>query len=224
MFSRDYWAHFAPDGTSPWTFIKAQGYNYIYAGENLARGYYTAADVVNAWMESPEHRQNVLSPKYQNVGFAVSTGKLSGEDTVLIVEMLGSTYLATEEQKKVAVATTSDTQSENTNQEPAVQEVIQTPTPTPTEIPLPTPAPVLSTNGSSIAKLSSDNKSLINVQGISSGPSQAIVSLFIFILLLDFVLIERRKILRYVGHNLDHVFFLSLILMILIIVFRGSVL
>ena len=60
-------------------------------GENLARGFNSASDVINAWMNSPEHRQNVLSPNYQNVGFAVATGNLSGEDTVLVVEMLGST-------------------------------------------------------------------------------------------------------------------------------------
>src|ERR1035437_764129 len=93
MFSKDYWAHNAPDGTTPWTFIKAAGYNYVYAGENLARGFNSTSDVATAWMNSPEHRQNVLSPNYQNVGFAVASGKLSGEDTVLVVEMLGSTSL-----------------------------------------------------------------------------------------------------------------------------------
>lgn len=50
MFTKDYWAHVSPDGTSPWVFIKASGYNYIYAGENLARGFTTPTDVVNAWM------------------------------------------------------------------------------------------------------------------------------------------------------------------------------
>ena len=96
MFNKDYWAHNAPDGTTPWSFIKGAGYNYIYAGENLARGFKSAQDVVNAWMASPEHRQNMLSSSYQNVGFAVATGKLTGEDTILVVEMLGSTNLAQE--------------------------------------------------------------------------------------------------------------------------------
>ena len=107
MFSKDYWAHNAPDGTTPWVFIKSTGYNYIYAGENLARGFNSASEVINAWMNSPEHRQNVLSPNYQNVGFAAATGKLSGEDTVLVVEMLGSTTLApiaSEAKKPIAVA------------------------------------------------------------------------------------------------------------------------
>src|ERR1035437_634402 len=108
MFSKDYWAHNSPDGTTPWVFIKSAGYNYIYAGENLARGFSNTSDVINAWMNSPEHRQNVLSSNYQNVGFAVATGKLSGEDTVLVVEMLGSTSLggsvATQNSNPPAVA------------------------------------------------------------------------------------------------------------------------
>src|ERR1035437_7435512 len=94
MFAQNYWAHISPDGKTPWVFIKAAGYNYIYAGENLARGFTSAQDVINAWMASPEHRKNMLSTNYQSVGYAVETGKLNGEDTVLVVEMLGSTALA----------------------------------------------------------------------------------------------------------------------------------
>ena len=85
MFQKDYWAHFAPDGTSPWSFIKAAGYGYSYAGENLAKGFVSSQDVVTAWMNSPSHRENLLSPKYKDIGFAVAEGKLQGEETVLVV-------------------------------------------------------------------------------------------------------------------------------------------
>src|SRR5204863_2082531 len=94
MFAKNYWAHNAPDGTTPWVFIKSSGYEYIYAGENLARGFTTSQSVVDAWMASPEHKENMLSKNYKNVGFAVATGNLNGEDTVLVVEMLGSTNYA----------------------------------------------------------------------------------------------------------------------------------
>src|SRR3990167_5113991 len=36
MFEKDYWAHNSPDGKTPWFFIRGTGYNYVYAGENLA--------------------------------------------------------------------------------------------------------------------------------------------------------------------------------------------
>jgi hypothetical protein len=48
MFAKNYWAHNSPDGLTPWFFIKNAGYSYVYAGENLARGFHNANDVVNA--------------------------------------------------------------------------------------------------------------------------------------------------------------------------------
>jgi len=91
MFEHNFWAHNAPDGKVPWDFMKEQGYIYVYAGENLARGYSNAQEVVDAWMNSPEHRQNLLSPNYQEVGFAVEQGDLTGEkNTTLVVQMLGN--------------------------------------------------------------------------------------------------------------------------------------
>ena len=63
MFTNNYWAHNAPDGTTPWVFIKQVGYEYTYAGENLARGFATSDDVVKAWMASPTHKENMLSSK-----------------------------------------------------------------------------------------------------------------------------------------------------------------
>src|SRR5581483_392807 len=95
MFAKNYWAHFAPDGsTTPWMFIKNSGYDYLYAGENLAKGFTSSSDVVTAWMNSPSHRENILSPKYKDIGFAVKEGTLQGEDTVLVVQMFGSQQTA----------------------------------------------------------------------------------------------------------------------------------
>lgn len=92
MFAKNYWAHFAPDGsTSPWEFIKASGYNYQFAGENLAKGFTDSSSIVAAWMNSPSHRDNILSTRYRDVGFAIVPGSLQGEDTVLVVEMFGAT-------------------------------------------------------------------------------------------------------------------------------------
>jgi uncharacterized protein YkwD len=90
MFAKDYWAHNSPDGTTPWYFIKNSGYNYIYAGENLAKGFTDSRDVVNAWMASPSHKENLLSENFKDVGFAVKTGKLGGEDTFLVVQEFGN--------------------------------------------------------------------------------------------------------------------------------------
>lgn len=105
MFEKNYWAHFAPDGsTTPWYFIKKEGYEYTYAGENLAKGFTDSDEIVSAWMNSPSHKENMLSDKYQDVGFAVGEGDLTGEKTTLVVEMFGSTN------EKINVSESSNSQ------------------------------------------------------------------------------------------------------------------
>lgn len=67
---RNYWAHFAPDGTSPWDFIHDTGYEYYYAGENLCRDNNIEVCMQN-FMESPKHRDNILDSNYKDVGIGI---------------------------------------------------------------------------------------------------------------------------------------------------------
>lgn len=90
MFGQNYWAHISPTGTTPWKFITSSGYEYLYAGENLARNFNTSEEVVNAWMNSPSHRANILKPEYKDIGLAILNGKLNGEDTTLVVQEFGA--------------------------------------------------------------------------------------------------------------------------------------
>ncbi|MBB0996344.1 hypothetical protein G6024_04370 [Dietzia maris] len=60
MVQHNYFAHVAPDGTEPWHYFREAGYTYQHAGENLARNFTDDGAVVQAWMESPTHRDNVL--------------------------------------------------------------------------------------------------------------------------------------------------------------------
>lgn len=95
MLNKDYWAHVAPDGTQPWKFFIDFGYKYRYAGENLARDFSDAGSAVDAWMASPSHKENMLSPKYKEIGIGVVEGDLAGVDTTIIVQFFGSTYADT---------------------------------------------------------------------------------------------------------------------------------
>ncbi len=90
MLTRNYWAHFAPDGTSPWHFISQSGYQYKGAGENLAMDFSDDQAVMDGWMASPTHRANVLNPAYQDVGVAVVDGQLQGHETTLVVAHYGT--------------------------------------------------------------------------------------------------------------------------------------
>ena len=89
MIAKNYWSHYSPTGDSPWDFIDAAGYRYQFAAENLARDYATADGVVQAWMNSPEHRANLLSPTYTETGLSVSFQGLGDDTGMLVVQHFG---------------------------------------------------------------------------------------------------------------------------------------
>jgi hypothetical protein len=100
MFANNYWAHFGPNGETPWQFITASGYRYESAGENLAKNFLYSKNVVSAWMNSPTHRENMLRKDFTEVGFAVVDGGLVGEQTTLVVQMFGRPSEAIQVQNK----------------------------------------------------------------------------------------------------------------------------
>jgi len=89
MFNSNYWAHVSPTGTQPWSFITKAGYNYLHAGENLARDFSEPQKIVTAWMASPTHRRNILDSRYKDIGIAVMDGYINGVETTLVVQMFG---------------------------------------------------------------------------------------------------------------------------------------
>ncbi|QQG44538.1 MAG: hypothetical protein HYW86_01320 [Candidatus Roizmanbacteria bacterium] len=92
MFNKNYWAHFSPEGTTPWDFILSSEYQYEFAGENLAKNFMFSQGVIDAWMNSKTHRENILKRDYSEIGFAVVNGVLNGEQTTLVVQMFGKSY------------------------------------------------------------------------------------------------------------------------------------
>lgn len=71
MKDKGYFAHTAPDGTTPWDLMKAQGVTYKAAGENIAHGQRDAAAAEKAFMNSPGHRANILNKNYTHVGIGI---------------------------------------------------------------------------------------------------------------------------------------------------------
>lgn len=91
MIRNNYWSHVSPSGVGPWYWISAAGYPYEYAGENLAQGSADDAVVMAAWMASPEHRANLLSPNYRDMGCGFAEGVLLGNQTTVVACDFGST-------------------------------------------------------------------------------------------------------------------------------------
>ena len=89
MVQHNYWSHNSPDGQTPWNFITNAGYNYQLAGENLAYGFTSAQAVITGWMNSSEHRANMLNSAYSDVGFGVASAtnfQDKGPETVVVAE------------------------------------------------------------------------------------------------------------------------------------------
>lgn len=89
MAEKGYFAHNSPEGITPWHWIRKAGYEFIYAGENLAVNFSDSSDVNNAWMNSPGHRANILNDKFTEVGIATARGIYKDQETVFVVEMFG---------------------------------------------------------------------------------------------------------------------------------------
>jgi uncharacterized protein YkwD len=68
MAMQDYFDHIALDGSEPWDRMTREGYQYSVAAENIAAGFLTPETVVEAWMESPGHRANILAPDVEEIG------------------------------------------------------------------------------------------------------------------------------------------------------------
>ncbi len=90
MFAQQYFAHVGPQGESALTVASSVGYAYLAMGENLALGLYAGdAGVVNAWMNSPGHRANILNTHYTQIGVAVREGRFQGQETWIAVQVFG---------------------------------------------------------------------------------------------------------------------------------------
>jgi uncharacterized protein YkwD len=89
MATRQYFSHFAPDGTTPWHWFSVAGYKFLYAGENLAINFHSSEDVEKAWMSSPKHRDNILNPKYEDIGIAIVKGTSENTPVLFIVQLFG---------------------------------------------------------------------------------------------------------------------------------------
>ena len=90
ILGNDYFAHTSPSGIDPWYWFEKVEYHYKYAGENLAMDFSSASSVHKAWMKSETHKENIMSPKYQEIGVAVMDGIIDKHETRIAVQMFGS--------------------------------------------------------------------------------------------------------------------------------------
>ncbi len=109
LFAKQYFEHVSPSGVGPSDLAKQMGYEYIVVGENLALGNFKSdAALVEAWMDSPGHRENILNAKFTQIGVAVGAGTYEGKDVWIAVQSFGTPLAncpSPSESLKVSIAT-----------------------------------------------------------------------------------------------------------------------
>jgi hypothetical protein len=198
MFKEDYWSHYGPEGETPWQFILESGYQYEYAGENLAKNFLFSDGVVEAWMNSPTHRENMLRKEYTDVGYAVVNGILNGEETTLVVQMFGKPLYPSTANSVSDVTPKTDT----VEQTAPVQETAQQ-----------QEAQVLAKEA---AKPSSFFPTYFNMNLI-------FFAVLFIALLMDFYFAAKLNLIRVKGKNLVHLMFIGFIIVGAFIIIKGSI-
>lgn len=178
MLANDYFEHTSPAGITPWAWFRKAGYNYAYAGENLAINFSQTDDVFSAWMASPAHRDNILNPNFNEIGLAVKNGPLQDHDATLAVLVFGkqqSQPSATKSQPKEPKATPKTQAPAKPSTTPIVapaapktsKPLSPTIKPTPLPIQSPSASPSISTLPSASANQIVIEKENIELQSIA---------------------------------------------------------
>ena len=205
MFAKNYWSHYGPDGASPWDFILSSGYRYGYAGENLAKNFLFSQGVVDAWMNSSSHRENILRKDYTEVGFALANGILNGEETTIVVQIFGKPLIAPIAEEHLTFKepetrpNTVEAQSSTTENKPIIQEQTA----------------ILAQKSPTQDK---------NVAQFTFNSSLIFLSFLILAIILDFYFASKFHIIRVTGKNMAHLIFIGFIFVGLLLLTKGSVL
>jgi uncharacterized protein YkwD len=90
MATKNYFEHEDLDGGQVSDRALAQGYNYRTVGENIAVGQRDVVEVMQGWMDSPGHRENILRPQYTHLGSGVATGDYKGFESIYWTQNFGA--------------------------------------------------------------------------------------------------------------------------------------
>lgn len=99
LSSLGYFSHSSPDGSAPWKFFRSAKYDYDFAGENLALNFPTSRKVHEGWLNSPKHRDNIVDPRFQEIGISVITSLYKEEPVLFVVQHFGLPKQKIETQK-----------------------------------------------------------------------------------------------------------------------------
>lgn len=225
MFKNNYWAHVSPDGTEPWYFILNENYDYVYAGENLAKNFNNSRDVVEAWYKSPSHRENLLNPNYDEIGYAVVNGVLDGYQTTLVVQMFGKSKQPSYSASSDNVQGTDTIPSEN-------EQTAQIPVEQPTVAEIPEDTDIKEYAQPNVPQQAPYQEEIVvykplltikDVTAFNQTVSIAFGGFLVSLLSLDFWYSRRKTILKPTGHTLAHIMFLTILVISILVLIKPGV-
>lgn len=223
MFAENYWAHFSPSGKDPWGFINGAGYQFSYAGENLAKSFYQSDEVVKAWMASRTHKENILNKHYTNIGIAVLEGTLNGEKTTLVVQEFGRPVVDTAIAQAPTQSQIESIQSIPSESGPSAQAST-----TPLAFASPSSIPASSPEVQAQTLVASEKQTFKDTISdpyfaIKAAGFGLLIALFILIAL-DLYIIRRRAIYRVTSSHLPHLALISVSASVLMNLSPGQIL
>jgi uncharacterized protein YkwD len=87
MAEHGYFEHEDLAGRSPADRVRAVGYREKLVGENIAYGPKSTDEVVQGWMHSPDHCENIMDPRFAEMGIAYAAGR-TGKRGLYWVQLL----------------------------------------------------------------------------------------------------------------------------------------
>ena|SRR5215831_3983210 len=79
MARKDYFEHRGSDGSEPRDRVRRAGYKSRLTGENIALGPESAEEVVAGWLHSPGHCENIMDPRFRDIGIGLASGPGRGK-------------------------------------------------------------------------------------------------------------------------------------------------
>ncbi len=142
MGLHSYFSHTSPNGEKLADFLIKSGYDYEAAGENLAVGFSSAEELIDAWIASPTHYNNLIDTDFQEFGVGLTAGSYEGHPVVYVASHFGSPKSLPEVEVAAEIIPEPVEDVPSVDLEPGVvEEIVEQPVetiPDPVELPLAT--------------------------------------------------------------------------------------
>lgn len=122
MAVKGYFSHINPENIKLLDWLKKSNYNFHFGGENLAMGFLTAEEAIDAWKQSPSHYSNIIDPDFSETGVGISIGSYNNYETTFIAQHFASPKVKTNTELEVL----KDIVIESTKDKEIVQEIEST--------------------------------------------------------------------------------------------------